>query len=85
MTDNGVVQIGSRVCIRDCDGDAAFRIVEPEQADAFADRVSAESPLGRALLGRRVGDRVQFRSPGGLLAVTVVGIGRARPAQEVGS
>lgn len=75
MTESsGVVRIGSWVSIRDGDGDAEFRIVEPAEADAIADRVSAESPLGRALLGRRVGDRVQFRAPGGVLAVTVTSV-----------
>ena len=79
MTDgSGVVRIGSQVCIRDIDGDATFRIVEPEYADAMADRVSAQSPLGRALLGSRVGDRVRFRAPGGVLAVTVVDVQHVR-------
>ncbi len=67
---DSVVRIGSRVCVRDGDGDAEFRIVEPHEADAVAERASAESPLGRALLGRRVGDLVCFRAPGGVLAVT---------------
>jgi len=79
MTDgSSVVRIGSQVCIRDRDGDATFRIVEPEYADAMADRVSAHSPLGRALLGSRVGDRVRFRAPGGVLAVTVVHVQHMR-------
>ena len=73
MTDGKTeVRIGSRVCVRDTDGDATFEIVEPESADAMADRVSARSPLGSALLGRRVGDRVRFRAPDGVLVVTVV-------------
>jgi transcription elongation factor GreA len=75
MTEVGdVVQIGSRVCVRDKDGDAQFRIVEQHEADAVAERVSAESPLGRALLGRRVGDLVRFRAPSGVLSVTVVDV-----------
>jgi transcription elongation factor GreA len=72
--DGQVVQLGSRVCIRDADGEAQFYVVPPEEADAVADRVSARSPLGGALLGRRVGDVVRFRAPGGVLAVTVVSI-----------
>ncbi len=75
---SGVVRIGSRVCIRDIDGDATFRIVEPENADPIADRVSARSPLGSALLGHRIGDRVKFRVPDGVLAVTVVDVEQAR-------
>lgn len=79
MTDGGgVVRIGSQVCIRDIGGSATFWIVEPENADATADRVSAQSPLGSALLGSRVGDRVRFRAPAGVLAVTVVDVEHAR-------
>ena len=72
MTDESMVRIGSRVRVRDVDGEAEFAVVGPEDADAIAERVSAESPLGRALLGRRLGDEVRFRAPGGVLAVTVV-------------
>jgi hypothetical protein len=72
--DGQVVQLGSRVCIRDADGDAEFYVVPPEEADPVADRVSAHSPLGGALLGRHVGDVVRFRAPGGVLCVTVVSI-----------
>ncbi len=66
------IRIGSRVRVRDSDRDAEYRIVAAEDADAAAGRLSAESPLGRALLGRQAGDLVQFRAPGGVLAVTVL-------------
>jgi len=83
MTDgSGVVRIGSRVRIRDIDGDLTFWIVEPENADATADRVSALSPLGSALLGSRVGDRVRFRAPAGVLAVLVVDIQHVQHVQS---
>ena len=66
------VRLGSRVRVRDADGDAQFSIVPADEADCMADRVSADSPLGRALLGRCAGDQVRFRAPGGVLTVTVV-------------
>jgi transcription elongation GreA/GreB family factor len=69
---DGNIRIGSRVRVCDDDGDGEFTIVEPSEADAWADRVSAGSPLGGAFLGRRAGDEVRFRAPGGVLAVTVV-------------
>jgi transcription elongation GreA/GreB family factor len=68
------VRIGSRVRVQDDDGDVEFSIVAPEDADCMADRISIDSPLGRALLGRRVGEHVRFRAPGGVLAVTVLEI-----------
>jgi transcription elongation factor GreA len=72
--DVSVVHVGSRVRIRDADSDAEFFIVPPEDADVAEERVSAESPLGRALVGRRLGDEVRYRAPGGVLTVTVVGV-----------
>jgi transcription elongation GreA/GreB family factor len=72
--DASLVHMGSRVRIRDEDGEAEFSIVPPEDADVSAERVSAESPLGRALLGRRLGEEVQYRAPGGVLTVTVVAV-----------
>jgi transcription elongation factor GreA len=62
------------VSVEDRDGQAEFWIVEAENADAVSKRVSAESPLGRALLGRRVGEEVPFRAPGGVLSVTVTAV-----------
>jgi transcription elongation GreA/GreB family factor len=72
--DDCVVAIGSRVRVQDDDGEDEFAVVAPEDVDTGADRISTESPLGRALLGRRVGDRVRFRAPCGIVGVTVVGV-----------
>lgn len=72
---SAVIRIGSRVCVRDADGEAEFQIVDPAEADAVAERVSADSPIGRALLGRHAGELVRFRAPGGVLSVRVVDVG----------
>jgi len=74
LTDDGAVRVGSRVRVSDADGEDEFTIVPECEADACADRVSAESPCGRALLGHHVGDRVRFRAPGGIVGVTVVAV-----------
>ncbi len=68
LSADDVVRLGSRVRVRDEDGEEEFAVVAHIEADAVADRVSVESPLGRALLGRRVGDWVRFRAPGGIMA-----------------
>ena len=70
--DCSVIQFGSRVRVDDSDGEVEFCVVEPGDADAVAERVSVESPLGRALIGRRVNDEVRFHAPARVLAVTVV-------------
>jgi transcription elongation factor GreA len=72
---DGIVLVGSRVRVRRSDGENEFTIVLDCDADATGDRVSAESPCGRALLGQRVGDRVRFRAPGGVMHLTVVAVG----------
>jgi transcription elongation factor GreA len=69
-----VVRVDSVVRVRDVDGEEEFTIVGPEEADAARDRVSVDSPLGGALVGRRVGDRVRFRAPGGIMSVTLVAL-----------
>src|SRR5207249_1658665 len=75
-TDESVVRIGARVRVRysGCDEDDEFWLASDE-TDGDADRLSADAPLGRALLGLRVGDHVRFRAPGGIQGVTVVAIG----------
>jgi transcription elongation factor GreA len=70
--DASLIQVGSRVRVRFRDGEADFCIVADEDADATANRVSAESPIARALLGHQPGDDVKFRAPDGPLTVTVV-------------
>lgn len=76
MVHDEVVEIGSRVRVQDEDGCAEFAVVAPEDADIDADRVSAESPLGRALLGKSTGQEVRFRAPAGVLSVRIVSVGR---------
>jgi transcription elongation GreA/GreB family factor len=68
------VRVGSRVRFEDLDGEADISLVRADEADPFTSLVSAESPLGRALQGRSVGDRVIFRAPGGAREVTVLSI-----------
>ena len=51
-------------------------LVHPSAADVSAGRISVLSPVGRALLGRKVGDVCEVTVPGGSkLAVTIAGVG----------
>ena len=70
-----VVLVGSHVRVRGSEGEDEFTIVLDCDADATAQRVSSQSPCGRALLGHRVGERVWFRAPGGIMHLTVVAVG----------
>jgi transcription elongation factor GreA len=72
---NGVVAMGSTVRFsEDGQDEETYRIVGPAEADPKAGRVSYESALGKALIGHRVGDEVEIRTPNGAYSVRIAGI-----------
>ena len=69
---DGRAVVGSRVILSDAEGvREAYVLVAPGQADARAGRISPDSPLGAALLGRRAGDAVEFTASAGTHRMTV--------------
>jgi transcription elongation factor GreA len=62
------VRIGSYVAVveRGGDDDEMYQIVGSAEADPTRGRISNESPVGRALLGKRIGDEVQVKIPDGV-------------------
>ena len=52
-----------------------YHLVGPAEADPAAGRISIESPLGKALLGSKVGDEVKVMAPNGVLHFRVDGMG----------
>jgi transcription elongation factor GreA len=70
----GVVQVGSTVEVKDEFGTQAFTIVGPAEVDVTSGRISMESPVGKALLGRRIGDKVEVQSPGGVRELKVTAL-----------
>lgn len=62
----GGVQIGSVVSLDSEDGKDKYQIVEPEEADIMAGKISLKSSLGEALLGKKKGDIVKFTTPDGV-------------------
>jgi transcription elongation factor GreA len=72
---SGVVSMGSTVRFQeDGEGDEAYRIVGPAEADPKAGTVSYESALGKAMLGHRVGDEVEVKTPNGSYRVRITSI-----------
>ena len=65
------VSIGSTVEVETGDGIASFTIVGSTEAKPGEGRISNESPVGRALLGKRKGDRVVVKVPAGDVVYTV--------------
>ena len=68
------VQIGSTVSVDSDDGAQSFMIVGSAEAKPADGRISNESPVGRALLGRKKGDKVVVKVPAGDFAYTIVEI-----------
>ncbi len=65
-SEDGAVRAGSRVIVQDESGrEQAFLIVAPLEVDAAKGRISFDSPVGAALMGRRAGDSVTVVVPRG--------------------
>jgi transcription elongation factor GreA len=70
----GAIQIGSRVTVADEFGETSYEVVGPTEVDIARGLISSVSPLGAALMGRRVGDTITFATPGGERSAKVVGV-----------
>ncbi len=68
------VQIGSTVRVQSDDGEESFTIVGSAEAKPGEGRISNESPVGRALLGKKKGEKVVVRVPAGDFTYKIVGI-----------
>ncbi len=68
------VQIGSTVVVDGEEGVETFSIVGSTEAKPTDGRISNESPVGRALLGRRKGDKIVVHVPAGDFTYTVTEI-----------
>lgn len=74
-TNKGIADIGSHVTIQEEDFDPeTYHIVGPKEADPRNARISHESPIGRAILGHRVGDTVTAETPNGSFKFKIVKI-----------
>lgn len=72
---DGTIHLGSRVTVRsDDDEEETWVLVSPEEASAVDGRISTQSPVGKALVGSRVGDSATVTTPGGQIVYTVVGV-----------
>jgi len=51
-----------------------YQLLGPLESDLERDRISVTSPIGRALIGKRVGDEVSVKTPGGVREFEIIGI-----------
>jgi transcription elongation factor GreB len=72
--DDRVVYFGATVTLEDGEQGTrvTYQLVGPDETDLRAGKISVDSPVGRALMGRRRGDRVVVRRPRGELELTIL-------------
>ena len=68
----GVASLGASVVVESDEGQEKYAIVGAAEADPLAGKISNESPLGRALIGHRAGDEVEWESPLGRSRVKIL-------------
>ena len=69
------VQVGSTVTVKQKSGKSQkYQLVGPAEADPTQGRISHKSPVGRALLGKKRGDKVVIKAPAGDVELTVTTI-----------
>jgi transcription elongation factor GreA len=69
------VQLGSRVTLKGAKGDKQFQVVGTVEADPLNGKISDESPIGQALLGKKEGDSVEIKTPAETSSYTITTIG----------
>lgn len=73
---NDVVSVGSKVRLfdKEFDEEVTYQIVGSTEADPLQGRISDESPVGKFVLGHKVGDVVEVETPGGICLYEVLEI-----------
>ncbi len=74
--DTNVINVGCRVKVLhlDFNEEAEYSIVGSAEADPAEQKISNESPLGKALLGHKIEETVEFEAPNGILQVKILDI-----------
>ena len=73
------INVGCKVKILDCefDEELEYKIVGSTEASSLQGKISNESPVGRALIGAKVGDTVSIETQAGVIKYKVLGIQRS--------
>ena len=69
---NGEVSVGSMVTVHIEGEEETFYIVGAVEADPVNKKISHESPIGSALLGKKIGDKIEIEVPIGNITYTVL-------------
>ena len=69
-----IVRVGSTIEVKSNNGAEIFNIVGSAEAEPQERKISNESPLGRAFLGRKIGDEIEVKTPGGITKYKIIKI-----------
>lgn len=69
-----IIEIGSSIKVKSDYGEEAYSIVGSEEADPMNGKISNESPMGKSFLGHKIGDRVQVKTPAGMMDYEILEI-----------
>lgn len=70
----GLVKLGSTVTVNIKGKKEVFMVVGEWEADPHEKKISHESPLGKALLGKKVGEKVEVEAPAGTVVYTIASV-----------
>jgi transcription elongation factor GreA len=71
-----LVTLGSQVKVKSGDGKShEYTIVGPAEAEPREGKISNESPVGRALMGKKLHDEVQVSAPRGIMTMKIMKVG----------
>lgn len=73
---SNTIAFGATVVLEDEDrgGEVTYQIVGVDEADVEQGKISVNSPIARALIGKRADDFIEVKTPGGVRSYTVAGI-----------
>jgi transcription elongation factor GreA len=71
---DGIVSVGSSVTVDKSGTTREFQIVGAQEADPVAGKISNESPMGMAFLGKQSGDSVEVTTPAGVQTYTIISV-----------
>lgn len=69
-----IVELGSKVILHKDGKKEEFVVVGEWEADPTEKKISHQSPLGKALLGKTIGDEIEFTAPSGKIKYKVVSV-----------
>jgi len=69
-----IIRVGSTIEVKSNNGAEIFNIVGSAEAEPQERKISNESPLGRAFLGRKIGDEIEVKTPGGITKYKIIKI-----------